>query len=75
MSQRILQDMGRGVTILYGKGAYTGEARSILYTVITRSEISVLKRIVREEDPAAFFVVGQAYEVLGEGFKAIDEGQ
>jgi uncharacterized membrane-anchored protein YitT (DUF2179 family) len=75
LSQRILRDMGRGVTILYGKGAYTGEARRVLYTVITRPEVSVLKTIVREVDPAAFFVIGQAHEVLGEGFKAIDEGR
>jgi uncharacterized membrane-anchored protein YitT (DUF2179 family) len=40
----------------------------MLYCVVTRSEVSVLKSLVREADPNAFIVIGQAHEVLGEGF-------
>jgi uncharacterized membrane-anchored protein YitT (DUF2179 family) len=58
------------VTILEGTGAYTGEARSVLYCVVTRSEVQQLKTIVREADPKAFMVVGAAHEALGEGFKS-----
>lgn len=69
VTQRILNDMERGVTILAGTGGYTGENRPVLYCVITRSEISQIKAIVQEEDPAAFLVIGQAHEALGEGFR------
>lgn len=71
ISQRILREMERGVTVLSGMGAYTGERRDVLYCVISRSEVATLKAIVRETDSRAFLVIGQAHEVLGEGFHAL----
>jgi uncharacterized membrane-anchored protein YitT (DUF2179 family) len=70
VSQRILAEMERGVTILEGAGAYTDEARPLLYCVVTRSEVQQLKMIVHETDPKAFMVIGVAYEALGEGFQS-----
>ncbi len=70
VSQRILAEMERGVTILEGAGAYTDEARPVLYCVVTRSEVQQLKMIVHEADPKAFMVIGVAYEALGEGFQS-----
>ena len=69
VSYRILTEMERGVTILEGAGAYTNEARPVLYCVVTRSEVQQLKTIVHESDPAAFMVIGVAHEALGEGFQ------
>ncbi len=71
VSQRVLDELERGVTILQGTGAYTGADRPVLYSVITRSEVSQLKAIVQEIDPLAFIVIGQAYEAVGEGFKPL----
>lgn len=71
ISEQILEEMERGVTLLQGTGAYTGQDRPVLYCVITRSEVSQLKTIVEESDPAAFIVIGQAHEALGEGFKEL----
>jgi uncharacterized membrane-anchored protein YitT (DUF2179 family) len=68
VSRRIMEEMERGVTIISGKGAYTGADRPILYCVLTRSEIQQLKAIVHEADPRAFMVIGNAHEALGEGF-------
>jgi uncharacterized membrane-anchored protein YitT (DUF2179 family) len=69
--QRVLVDMERGMTILQGKGAYTGAERPVLYCVINRSEVSQLKAILQEVDPQAFMVIGQAHEAVGEGFKPL----
>jgi uncharacterized membrane-anchored protein YitT (DUF2179 family) len=71
MAGRILSEMERGVTILNGEGAYTGEERCVLYCVVSRSEVQQLKTIVQETDPKAFMVIGQAHEALGEGFQAL----
>ncbi len=71
IAEQILEEMERGVTFLQGTGAYTGQDRPVLYCVITRSEVSQLKMIVEESDPAAFIVIGQAHEALGEGFKEL----
>jgi uncharacterized membrane-anchored protein YitT (DUF2179 family) len=73
ISNRVLEELERGVTILEGSGAYTGEARPVLYCVITRAEVSTLKAIVNEVDPHAFMVIGIAHEALGEGFKPIKQ--
>lgn len=71
ISERVVDEMERGVTILQGTGGYTGNDRPVIYCVITRSEVAELKTIVRECDPQAFIVIGQAHEVLGEGFKPL----
>lgn len=71
ISERVLAEMERGVTFLQGVGAYTGNERPVIYCVITRSEVAQLKAIVREVDPDAFIVIGQAHEALGEGFKPL----
>jgi len=73
ISNRVMDELERGVTILEGAGAYTGESRPVLYCVITRSEVATLKAIVHEADPLAFMVIGVAHEALGEGFKPLKE--
>ncbi len=67
--QRILHGLNRGVTLLQGRGGYTGETRAVLYCVVTRAEVEQLKNFVRQADPQAFMVVGNAHEALGEGFR------
>src|SRR5262249_39622560 len=71
VAQRVLDELERGVTVLQGTGAYTGENRPVLYCVVTRSEVAQLKSIIREVDPQAFMVIGQVHEALGEGFKPL----
>jgi len=71
VSQRILEGLLRGVTVLEGTGAFTGADRPVLYCVITRAEVVTLKTIVNEVDPHAFMVIGYAHEALGEGFRPL----
>lgn len=63
-----LLDMNRGVTLLQGKGAYTGAEKQVLLVAFRQREIVPIKRMLREIDPTAFFIVCDAHEVLGEGF-------
>lgn len=65
----VTTQLERGITRLQGSGAYSGREKTILYCVVVRSEVVRLKRLVNEADPAAFMVVGQAHEVMGEGFQ------
>jgi len=73
VTDKILNEMCRGVTILSATGAYTGEPRPVLYCVITRAEVSQLKALVHEVDPKAFMVIGTATEALGEGFSSLKQ--
>jgi uncharacterized membrane-anchored protein YitT (DUF2179 family) len=69
----IFERLRRGVTIMDVKGGYTGQSKTILLCVVTRSEIPHLKALTRELDPKAFLIIGQAHEVRGEGFLPISD--
>ncbi|MGI6498622.1 MAG: YitT family protein [Oscillospiraceae bacterium] len=64
----ITQGMSRGVTILQGQGAFSGEEKRVLLCAFKKHQIMDLKRMVKEIDPDAFLIVSEAYEVLGVGF-------
>ena len=68
----IMDRLGRGVTYLHGEGAYTGENKKVIFTVITRLEEAKLKSIVEEIDSHAFLAVGNIAEVRGGRFKKKD---
>ena len=71
VSGQICKILERGVTILPGTGAWTDQSRPVLYCVLTRAEVNVLKAIVSEADPKAFMVIGQVNEALGAGFQPL----
>lgn len=73
IAQRILRDIDRGVTLLHGKGAYTGQEKEVLICAVRKSEFAKLKSIIREVDHAAFVVTTEAGEILGEGFKPVNK--
>lgn len=56
---------GRGVTNWDGAGAYTNQASYILFVVISKYEVSQLKRIVRGIDPNAFMIFTEGCSVSG----------
>lgn len=64
----LMEEQGRGVTILRGQGAYTGAEKQVLMIAFRQKEIVQIKRIVHELDARAFFIACDAHEVLGEGF-------
>lgn len=74
VNKAIITQLERGTTILSAKGGYTLEERPVLYCVLARSEISLVKTIVHEADPDAFLVIGHANEALGYGFKPLKDG-
>ncbi len=72
ISDKILKEMERGVTILRGTGSFTKQDKDVLYCVVGRNEIVKLKNIITFVDPHAFVAVTDVHDVLGEGF-TLDE--
>lgn len=68
ISEKLMLELGRGVTALRGTGMYTKEEKDVLLCVVNRSQFAQVKEIVKEVDPFAFVMVTEMYEVLGEGF-------
>lgn len=68
----IIEDLERGATIYSARGAYTGDDREVLVTLVNRREFILLRNFIKDQDPRAFISVQNTHEVLGEGFKAFD---
>jgi uncharacterized membrane protein len=72
ISNRILRDMRRGVTVFSGRGAFTGEARQALMVAMTITEVQHLRTLVAAEDPEAFVIVSPAQSIFGKGFQPLE---
>ena len=65
----ISQRLDRGCTYLKGEGSYTRQEKNVIYCAIKRQQLAEIKELVMETDPAAFLVLQEAHQVLGEGFE------
>ncbi|BBH24146.1 UPF0750 membrane protein YxkD [Paenibacillus baekrokdamisoli] len=65
--------MDRGVTVIYGRGYYSNSPKELLYIVISKQEVSMLKKIVRSIDKEAFITIHDVRDVFGEGFVDISK--
>jgi uncharacterized membrane-anchored protein YitT (DUF2179 family) len=73
IGEAIMEKLERGVTSLQGKGMYTKQGKEVLLVIVSRLEIASIKRIVAEIDPRAFVIIHDVHEVLGEGFRGLEE--
>lgn len=71
IADRLLK-LKRGVTLLSGEGAYSGENRQVVCIAVHKNEYVKVKRIVKQTDPNAFVIITGASEVLGKGFQKLD---
>ena len=67
-----LLQLDRGVTLLDGKGAWSGQEKRIILCAFGRRHFIPIKKLVQSIDPDAFVIVCDAHEVLGEGFGQYD---
>lgn len=70
ISEALLREQGRGVTILQGQGAYTGQEKQVLMIAFRQREIVEIKQRIFQLDPHAFLIVCDARDILGDGFAA-----
>ena len=69
----IINEINRGATLLPAVGMYKGQSRNMIYTILTRREMMVLRHRIAEIDPEAFINVIDSKEILGRGFKPLKE--
>ena len=72
IKQALMDEIGRGVTMLDAKGGFSGQERPVVLCVVSAQELGRLKSIVHRMDPQAFVFISDAHEVLGEGFKPME---
>ncbi|AVQ25395.1 YitT family protein [Fusobacterium periodonticum] len=66
--KRIMEDTGRGITLIDARGGYTQKEVGMLYCVVGQYQLIKVKTIVKEVDPSAFMIVADVHEVIGNGF-------
>ena len=69
----IIHHLNRGGTLLHASGLYEGKERPVIFTTVNRRELVLLENHIRRIDQDAFVTVVDAKEVLGHGFKSLNE--
>ncbi|MBX9924707.1 MAG: YitT family protein [Rhabdochlamydiaceae bacterium] len=64
LSEVIISQMGLGLTVLHGKGGFSGNSKDILFVIVERLDLSDLKELVLQEDPQAFMTIENLHEVV-----------
>lgn len=64
VADAIMKELSLGLTILYGRGGFSGQDREILYVVIERLQLAELKDVIYREDPLAFIAIENLHEVV-----------
>ncbi len=72
ISQPLLGELHRGVTLIKGTGMFSGEEHGILLCVVAGRQVTRLKQIVYKNDAKAFVVVTGVQDVRGEGFRPLE---
>lgn len=68
IAKDICDKLDRGATFLHGQGFYSRQDKKVVLTVVKKRQLAELKELVMEQDQAAFVIVQEAHQVLGDGF-------
>ena len=60
--------LDRGATFLHGEGSFSHAPTQVVLTAVKKQQVAELKELVMRIDPAAFIIVQEAHQVLGDGF-------
>ncbi|NLX83243.1 MAG: YitT family protein [Clostridiales bacterium] len=69
--QFIISNIGRSATLFDGHGAFTGEERSLIMTVVNSKEAVELRSFIKEKSPNSFMLVTNTNDVVGKGFRSM----
>ncbi|MFD1040507.1 YitT family protein [Virgibacillus byunsanensis] len=65
VKNELIKNLIRGITVIDGQGAYSNTNSKVLYTVITRYELAIVKSLITSTDPKAFVSISETVEVIG----------
>ena len=65
----INENLHKGATLWEGKGSYTGEEKTVIMAVMTRTQAVAMRNHIKEMDPGAFVVISSTSDIIGKGFR------
>lgn len=63
ISKLLVHELGLGLTVMYGRGGFSGEEQEVLYVIAERLQLAEVKELVYQEDPNAFIAIENLHEV------------
>ncbi len=63
IAESVMHKLGLGLTVMYGRGGYSGDEQEILYVIVERLQLHDLKEIIFSVDPRAFIAIENLHEV------------
>ncbi|MFD3158123.1 YitT family protein [Haloimpatiens sp. FM7330] len=70
VSHYVMNELKRGITVLYGEGAYTKDKRNVMYCIVSLGQLPKVKQIIKSIDNNAFISIVDTAEVQGKGFES-----
>lgn len=64
LAEAIIKELGLGLTIMHGRGGFSGDTREILFVIVERLDLADLKELILREDPSAFMAIENLHEVV-----------
>lgn len=65
----IMNDLGKGATVYKAEGAYGHQEKTVILTILKRSQAVELKQYIRKNQPSAFIAITNSSEIIGKGFR------
>ena len=69
INQFIVQYLKRSATVCDATGAFSGQNKKIILTVMNRAQAVQLRQFIRQEQPSAFILITNTSEIIGRGFR------
>ena len=71
ISEYIVQELHRSATVCNATGAFTGNDKKLVLTVVNRSQAVALRQFIRNNQPTAFILITNTSEIIGRGFRGL----
>ena len=68
----IQNELKRGATIYHAEGAYAHKEKTIILTVMKRSQAVQLRNFIHKTEPGAFIAITNSSEIIGKGFRGLN---
>lgn len=68
----IISELGRGGTFIKASGMYSENDKNMVFVVVSRNQLPIVKYKINEIDENAFITIVNANEIMGQGFKKFE---
>ena len=68
----ITHKLGRSATVYRAEGAYEHSSKTVIITIMKRSQAVELRNFLRRNQPSAFLAITNSSEIIGKGFRGFN---